>query len=111
MILNAASLISGIGFLLYGYQCLRSPFMKLEFERFKVPQFRVLTGILEVLGGLGVIIGIMFPIIGIFASLGLCLLMALGVVTRIKIKDTWIQCFPALFFCLLNGLIALLHLR
>ncbi len=85
--------------------------MKQEFERFKVPQFRTLTGVLEILGGLGVILGIYFPAIGILASLGLCLLMGLGVVTRIKIKDTWLQCFPALFFCLLNGVIAALHLR
>ena len=84
--------------------------MKQEFERFKVPQFRTLTGVLEILGGLGVILGIYFPAIGILASLGLCLLMGLGVVTRIKIKDTWLQCFPALFFCLLNGVIAFLHL-
>ncbi len=85
--------------------------MKQEFERFKVPQFRTLTGVFEILGGLGVILGIYFPAIGILASLGLCLLMGLGVVTRIKIKDTWLQCFPALFFCLLNGVIAALHLR
>jgi uncharacterized membrane protein YphA (DoxX/SURF4 family) len=111
VLLNAASILSGIGFLLYGLQCLRSPFMKQEFERFKVPQFRTLTGVLEILGGLGVILGIYFPPIGILASLGLCLLMGLGVVTRVKINDTWLQCLPALFFCLLNGVIAALHLR
>ncbi|MBU6152831.1 MAG: DoxX family protein [Bdellovibrionales bacterium] len=111
MVLQIASWISGLGFLVYGYQCLRSPFMYAEFERFQVPHYRTLTGVLEILGGLGVLLGLIFPWIGMLASLGLCILMFLGVVTRIKIKDSPIQCLSAAFFCLINGWIAVLHLH
>ena len=101
--LTWASLLSGIGFLIYGIECLRSPFMVREFERFGVARFRVLTGILEILGGLGVLVGTSHAGVGAFASLGLCVLMAMGVVTRRRVGDSFLQCGPAIFFCILNG--------
>jgi hypothetical protein len=81
--------------------------MKAEFERFQVSRYRVLTGILEILGGLGVMTGHFVPLIGALAGAGLCVLMAMGVVTRIRVKDSVLQCLPASFFCVLNGLIAI----
>ncbi|NDG85044.1 MAG: hypothetical protein EBX52_08415 [Proteobacteria bacterium] len=109
MILQIASVISGVGFLVYGYQCLFSQFMESEFVRFKVPHYRTLTGILEILGGIGVLAGLSVPVLGIAAASGLALLMALGVATRIRVGDGFVQYSPALFFCILNGMIAVLH--
>ena len=109
--LQVASVVSGLGFLVYGCQCLVSRFMKAEFVRFKVPQYRILTGILEILGGFGVLCGLTFPVLGILASSGLAILMGLRVVTRIRVGDRLLQCAPALFFCILNGVIAFLHLN
>jgi len=111
VILQISSCVSGLGFLVYGYQCLTSQFMKEEFVRFKVPQYRTLTGILEILGGIGVLVGLQFPLLGILASIGLSLLMGLGVVARIRVGDGWVQCSPAFFFCILNAMIAVLHLQ
>ena len=79
-----------------------------EFQRFGVARFRVLTGILEILGGLGVLIGLWFWPLGLVSSCGLFVLMAMGFIVRIRIRDRVLQCLPALFFCLLNGLI-LIH--
>jgi uncharacterized membrane protein YphA (DoxX/SURF4 family) len=110
VVLQVASWVSGLGFLIYGYQCLRSPLMRAEFERFQVPHYRSLTGVLEISGGLGVLLGLIVPWIGALASLGLCILMLMGVVTRIKVKDSLIQCLPAAFFCVLNGWIAMVYL-
>jgi uncharacterized membrane protein YphA (DoxX/SURF4 family) len=111
VVLQIASWISGLGFLVYGYQCLRSPVMRAEFDRFQAPHYRTLTGILEILGGIGVLLGLILPWIGMLAALGLCVLMLMGIMTRIKIKDSPTQCLPAAFFCVLNGWIAVLHLR
>ena len=83
--------------------------MILEFQRFQVSSYRVLTGFLEILGGVGVIIGLFQREIGMISSFGLFLLMAMGVGVRLKIKDTLYQCLPALFFCLLNGAIFIGH--
>jgi uncharacterized membrane protein YphA (DoxX/SURF4 family) len=85
--------------------------MRAEFERFQVPHYRTLTGVLEISGGLGVLLGLIVPWIGMLASLGLCILMFMGVATRIKINDRPIQCFPAAFFCVLNGGIAALQFQ
>ena len=108
--LTIASCVSGVSFLLYGYQCIRSPFMEREFRRFKMARFRKLTGILEILGGIGVLVGVFQPGIGILSSLGLFLLMAMGVAVRIRVKDPILPCLPAVFFCVLNGGILFLHL-
>ena len=109
-VLLPACLISGVGFILYGIQCLRSPFMRTEFERFGQARFRVLTGILEVLGGVGVLAGLRFSPLGVFSAAGLCILMAMGTVVRIRIGDRFLQILPALFFGVLNALLCVLFL-
>ncbi|MEP2968662.1 DoxX family protein, partial [Nonlabens ulvanivorans] len=53
--------------------------MVLEFERFGIPQYRNLTGILQILGGLSIILGLYtISILGFMGALGLSLLMFLG---------------------------------
>jgi hypothetical protein len=108
---SVASLISGIGFILYGIQCLRSPFMRSEFERFGQARFRILTGWLEILGGAGVLVGMRFSPLAVFSASGLAILMAMGVAVRIRIGDRPLQFAPALFFCVLNALVVWLQLR
>lgn len=76
--------------------------MKKEFERYGLTKFQKLTGSLEILGALGLLIGLKFKILAIISSGGLSLLMLLGFGVRIKIKDSLIQSFPAFFFMLLN---------
>ena len=73
-----------------------------EFIRYGIPQYRKLTGILQILGGLGIIIGFWVDHLQFISVLGLSVLMLLGVVTRIMIKDDFVKTFPALFYCLLN---------
>ncbi|MBU6154494.1 MAG: DoxX family protein, partial [Bdellovibrionales bacterium] len=104
LILLPASLISGIAFIGYGIQCLYSPFMISEFERLGQSRFRTLTGVLELVGGIGVILGLKILALGLFSSLGLCSLMAMGIVVRQNAKDSFTQCIPAFFFCALNAL-------
>jgi hypothetical protein len=82
---------------------LLSPRFIAEFERYGVPQFRTLTGILQLLGGSGILYGFYWIPLQIFSCFGLTLLMLFGVGVRIKIKDNFIQSFPAAFYCLLNG--------
>ena len=77
--------------------------MMMEFDRYGIPQFRKLTGTLQLLGALGIIIGVWIDFLQILSTLGLFLLMLFGVITRIMIKDGFIKTLPALFYCLLNG--------
>ena len=62
-----------------------------------------LTGVLQLTGALGIILGFWIDYIQILSTLGLSLLMLFGVITRIVIKDGLIKTLPATFYCLLNG--------
>lgn len=91
-------------FLFYGASCLFSEKMKLEFDRFQLTnQHRKLTGILQLTGAIGLIIGLLNSgVLAMLASAGLSLLMFLGVGVRIRIKDPIKDTLPAAFFALLN---------
>ena len=76
--------------------------MILEFERYGMPQYRKLTGILQILASIGLLAGFFNIWFVLISSLGLALQMICGVAVRVKIKDSLAQAFPALFFCFLN---------
>ena len=100
-----AQLVSGIAFLYYGLDCLLTNSAKKEFERYRLSQFRKLTGILEAAGGLGTLVGFFSRPLLILSAGGLASLMALGVAARLRIRDPFVALLPALFFCALNFLI------
>ncbi|MGB5553646.1 MAG: DoxX family protein [Flavobacteriaceae bacterium] len=81
-----------------------------EFRRFGLSDGqRKLTGILQLLGGLGLAIGYFTSAhILLFASVGLCLLMLLGFGVRIKIRDSLRESLPSLIFAFINAYIALI---
>ena len=78
-----------------------------EFERYGLSKFRTLTGVLEVLGGLGIFVGLFFKPLLLFSAGGLTTLMLLGVITRIRVSDPIIETVPAFILLLLNGYIFL----
>jgi len=96
---------TGAAFVAYGLSCLRSESMKAEFRRFGLERLRVLTGVLEVLGGLGLLVGLVWPPAMWLSSGGLALLMMLGVGVRVRVKDSLLQTLPALVLMLVNGFI------
>ena len=95
-------LFSGLSFLAYGVEYLRSPLMKSEFKRFGLEKLGGFTVLLEVLGAVGLLVGIWIHSLLLLSSFGLGLLMFLGVMVRIKMKDSlWIS-LPATFYMALN---------
>ena len=95
-------LISSFSFLIYGIVYFTSSHMKSEFKRFGQEKFGVLTAVLEILGALGLLIGLIYNPILLLASGGLGLLMFLGVIVRLKVRDKFWVLIPALFFMILN---------
>lgn len=80
--------------------------MKSEFKRFQLEKLGLLVVVLEILGAIGLMVGFFFymPLL-IIASCGLALLMLLGLIVRLRLKDSlWIS-IPALFFMGLNAYI------
>lgn len=95
--------LSIVAFLGYGWSCLFYGGMAVEFERYGLSRFRKLTGFLEVTGALGLLAGYLFPMLTAVAALGLTVLMLLGVITRIRVKDPWFEVVPAFFLMMANG--------
>jgi hypothetical protein len=79
--------------------------MKNEFKRFKLEKLGLLTIILEIVGALGLLLGLWYKPLLLLSSGGLALLMFLGVLVRIKLKDSLYITLPALFYMVLNAYI------
>jgi hypothetical protein len=94
---------SGVSFLGYGISYFTGTHMKNEFKRFQLEKLGLLVVFLEILGAVGLLVGFWFykPLL-LIASGGLALLMLMGLIVRLKLKDSlWIS-LPALFYMLLN---------
>ena len=103
---EACRVVSIVAFSGYGVFCLTSPLMVAEFERYRVPGLRVLTGWLEIAGALGVLGSYWRPELLAPAAGGLALLMAFAVATRLRIRDSLLQSTPAFALLLSNGFLA-----
>jgi len=94
---------SAASFLFFGVTCLLSDRMKNEFDRYGLKRWRTTVGILQLLGAVGLCVGLKMHWAALAASGGLALLMLLGVGVRLKIRDTFVQTTPATFYFLLNA--------
>ena len=94
----------------YGIAYFTSPKMKIEFKRFGLEKAGTLTAVFELLGAVGLLVGLWIQIILLISAGGLALLMLLGVLVRIKVKDGLLKSLPALFFMIINAIIFLYHL-
>jgi hypothetical protein len=94
--------VSGLAFLIYGPLCLFTDHMKQEFERYQLSDFRKLVGALETLGGRGVWVGIWWEPLLIFSAAGLSLLMLLGLIVRLRLRDPISQLLPAALLMIIN---------
>ncbi|MEP2772061.1 MAG: DoxX family protein [Fulvivirga sp.] len=99
-------ILTAVAFMYYGLTCLFSSHLKLEFQRFGMPKQRIITGVLQLLGACGLVVGLWSPVVGAMASSGLALLMLAGFIVRIKIRDSIVQTLPSFFFMALNAYLA-----
>ena len=100
-------LISSLSFLIYGVSYFTSPHMKSEFIRFGLEKLGMLTAVLEIGGALGLLAGLMINSILLISSGGLALLMFLGFLARLRVKDSLWVSLPALLYMVLNSYIFL----
>ena len=75
-----------------------------EFKRFGLPPiFNFLTGFFEILGALGMLVGIWIPMAALLAGglLG-CTMLAAVLTLLVLAKDPFIKAIPALVLCVLS---------
>ena len=78
--------------------------MVVEFKRYRLARFRKITGYLQILGATGLLIGLLTsPFVGLVAAFGLSIQMLLGFGVRLLIRDSLLQCVPAVGFMLINA--------
>jgi putative oxidoreductase len=84
-----AQVVLGLLFVVIGSMTVAGMNMFVEnFRRFGYPQwFRIVTGSLEVLGGLGLLIGIWLPWLAALASAGLTLVMLGAFLTEVRTRE------------------------
>ena len=96
-------IITALFFLFYGITAIRSKKMTDEFYRFGLNDWqRKLTGMLQIAGAIGLLAGFIYPILGFLASAGFTAMMLVAFIIRIKIRDSFAQASPSLFFMLIN---------
>jgi uncharacterized membrane protein YkgB len=106
--LNVALILcSAISFIGYGLACFVSDSLKREFARYGFGSQRALIGGLQLCAAVGLLAGLSQPWMGRAAAAGLALMMLVAVGVRIKIKDTFLQTTPALFYLVLNAFLCL----
>ncbi|CAI8190244.1 MAG: Uncharacterised protein [Formosa sp. Hel1_33_131] len=98
-------LFSAISFIFYGITSFFSKRMLSEYARWGYKNQRILLGCLQLLGGVGLLVGIINSTLLIIASFLLTFMMITAVFVRIKIRDNIIQMSPAIFYTVLNFII------
>ncbi|MEB8329093.1 DoxX family protein [Flavobacteriaceae bacterium KMM 6897] len=108
-VLTILTFFSSFSFLFFGIGCFFSPRMKLEFMRYGLnKQHRWLIGTLQILGSIGLLLGLFFNLfLCLISTIGLFVLMIMGLWVRIKIKDSVLQSSPALIYALINLYLAI----
>jgi hypothetical protein len=97
-----AQCLSALAFASYGFVCLFSSHLVAEFERYRLPRLRRLTGLLEIAGALGLVAGFFYSPIRVLSAGCLALLMTFAILARLRIKDSFLAMLPALFLLALN---------
>ncbi|MEO8773379.1 MAG: DoxX family protein [Gelidibacter sp.] len=106
-LLTVLTWLSSLAFFYFGISCFYSEFIVSEFIRYGLPKFRKSTGVLQLLGAFGLLIGLYFsPIILLLSAIDLGLLMLAGFIVRVKIKDNILKSSPAITFAAINLFIA-----
>ncbi len=108
---SLAILGSGLSFLVYGWLSLTTAAMEEDFRRFGLSEIRTLTGVLQLLGGLGLLVGLRSPLALRFSAAGIILLMVAGLMARLRVGDSWKLCLPAIAFLVLNAYILMKSLQ
>ena len=98
----AILLFSATSFIAYGINSFFSKRMISEYERWGYKNQRVLLACCELLGGLGLLVGTLVPMILSVASFLLTCMMLTAVFVRIKLKERAIKMLPALLYAALS---------
>ena len=98
-------LFSAISFVVYSLHSVFSRRMILEFSRWGIGNLRILVASFQMLGGIGLLLGIYNIWLLCLVSFFLMLMMITAIIIRIRVKDSLLLTVPALIYALLSFMI------
>ena len=101
-------LFSSVSFIFYAINSLYAKRLIDEFQRWGYGNLRKIIAYLQILASIGLIVGLYFPLLISIVSFLLFVMMTIATYTRIKVKDSFIDTFPAIFYSILNLIIFLM---
>ena len=101
-LLELLTCFSAFVFLVFGILCLCTYSMLSDFHRFGLDGLRIPIGVLELLGGFGLLIDMEWPALLVLSSVALTLLMLIAFGIRMRMGDRTAVSIPSFFFVLLN---------
>ena len=105
MNLTLVIIFTGISFIIYGYSSFISRRMKSEYARWGYNNQRKIVGSLQLLGGIGLILGLKINVLLITTSFCFIMMMTMAIFIRVKIKDNITDVLPAITYLFLSILI------
>ena len=105
MVYKVLQIFSGVSHIIYGLLTLVNPFYEEEFIRYGFPDFRIWVGITQTLAGGLLLLGFNSHKFIQYSSAYLAIMMAVGFITRLVIRDGLLLSSPAFVYMLVNSLI------
>ncbi len=105
MNLTLVVIFTAVSFIIYGYSSFISRRMKSEYARWGYNNQRKIVGSLQLLGGIGLILGLQINILLITTSFCFIMMMTMAIFIRVKIKDNITDVLPAITYLFLSILI------
>ncbi len=105
MLYTALVLVSSFSFLFYSVRSFYSKNMIAEYSRWGFCKLRILISLLQLFAGIALIIGLYNLKLLILTSFLLAVMMVCAIIVRIKIRDSFVDCLPAIFYAVLNFII------
>ena len=105
MLYTALVLVSAFSFLFYSVRSFYSKNMIVEYSRWGFSKFRILISLFQLFAGVALIIGLDNLKLLTLTSFLLAVMMVCAIIVRIKIKDSFVDSLPAIFYAVLNFII------
>ena len=105
MIQDVLILFSSISFIIYSLLSIFSKRMIQEFSRWGFGNLRILVASFQMLGGIGLLLGLYNIWLLCLVSFLLIFMMIYAVIIRIRVKDSFLMTLPAIIYALVNSVI------
>ena len=105
MVHKILQIFSGISHIIYGLLTLVNPFYEEEFIRYGFPDYRIWVGITQALAGGLLLLGFNNIKLKRYSSAYLAIMMLVGFITRLLIRDGLLLSSPAFVYMLVNSIL------